>query len=234
MIRRVYEKASQSRAESVVVATDDQRVLDEVESFQGLAVMTSTEHLSGTDRVHEAVGKLGLKPDDIVVNVQGDEPLIPVSVIDEVASLITADIKVASLCEPIRRHEDVFDPNLVKVTRDIQSKALYFSRAPIPWHRDGFSDAKTVLPEAFAEGGWYRHLGIYAYTVSLLNAFAAWSPVQQEIVENLEQLRFLVHGESIRVEVTDAELPPGIDTQADAAQTLAVLRKEEKHTQGER
>ena len=219
MIQRVYEQAARSSAHQVLVACDDDRILDEVNRFGGTGVMTDSGHESGTDRIHEAVMKLGLASDEVVVNVQGDEPLIPPAVIDQVASLVDEDVRMATLCEPLVQRDDIFDPNIVKVVRDRDDLALYFSRAPIPWHRDSFM-SEASLPGT----GWHRHLGIYGYSVSLLEAFVNWETTRLERTENLEQLRALENGEKIRVRESGASIPPGIDTPEDVARTLAVLR----------
>lgn len=223
MIHRVYDQASQSSASRVVVATDDARILDEVQGFGGEAVITESSHVSGTDRIHEAVTRLGLGSDEVVVNVQGDEPLIPPSVIDRVSGLIGGDVRMATLCEVIESRDDVFDPNIVKVVRDLQNNALYFSRAPVPWDRDRFND-NVALPVK----GWYRHLGIYSYSVSLLDAFVSWPAASIEETESLEQLRVLANGEKIRVEEIGESMPPGIDTPDDVLRTLEALNKVER------
>ena len=219
MIQRVFEQASQSSASRVVVATDDERIVSEVERFGGEAVMTDPGHVSGTDRIHEAAGMLDLDADDVVVNVQGDEPLIPPAVIDRVASLIEDDIRMATLCERITDREDVFNPNIVKVVRDQQDIALYFSRAPVPWDRERFPESNEL-----SQVGWFRHLGIYSYTVSLLADFVGWAPAQLELTESLEQLRVLANGEKIRVEETAESMPPGIDSPEDVERTLDALK----------
>jgi len=219
MIQRVFEQASSSSAKRVVVATDDDRIIEEVRRFGGEAVMTDSAHVSGTDRIHEATKKLGLASDEVVVNVQGDEPLIPPSVIDRVADLMRGDVRMASLCEAITDRDDVFNPNIVKVVRDQDDIALYFSRAPIPWDRDRFGGEDKIPP-----AGWYRHLGIYAYTVSLLESFVSWPPAELEMTESLEQLRVLANGEKIRVEETRESMPPGIDAPEDVARTLEILK----------
>lgn len=218
MIQRVFEQASSSSAKRVVVATDDDRILEEVRRFGGEAVMTDSAHVSGTDRIHEAAKNLGLGSGEVVVNVQGDEPLIEPSVINRVAVLVAGDVRMATLCEAITRRDDVFNPNIVKVVRDEHDIAMYFSRAPIPWDRDCFSGEDEIPPV-----GWYRHLGIYAYTVSLLESFVSWPPADVEITESLEQLRVLANGEKIRVEETRESMPPGIDTPEDVARTLEAL-----------
>ncbi len=219
MIQRVFEQASQSSASRVVVATDDERIVSEVERFGGEAVMTDPGHASGTDRIHEAAGMLDLDADDVVVNVQGDEPLIPPAVIDRVASLIGDEVRMATLCERITHREDVFNPNIVKVVRDQQDIALYFSRAPVPWDRERFPESNEL-----SQVGWFRHLGIYSYTVSLLDDFVGWTPAQLELTESLEQLRVLANGEKIRVEETAESMPPGIDSPEDVERTLDALK----------
>ena len=166
MIRRVYEQASESDADAVCVATDDVRIVEEVESFGGRVAMTDPDHPTGTDRIFEAASLIGLGDDDIIVNVQGDEPLIPSSVINKVAGMIDSNVQMSTLCELIVNPSEVFDPNVVKVVADANGIALYFSRAPIPWSRDHFGSGS--IPDGIS---WYRHLGIYAYTGAMLARF---------------------------------------------------------------
>tara|TARA_R110002073_G_scaffold25378_21_gene84244 strand:- start:415 stop:1161 length:747 start_codon:yes stop_codon:yes gene_type:complete len=216
MIERVYEQASKSQATRVVVATDDQRIADAVASFGGDCCMTRGDHVSGTDRVQEVASQLGLTPDQRIVNVQGDEPLIPPGVINQVAELLVdSAAPMTTLAEPIESLEDFLDPNIVKVVTDDNGDALYFSRAPIPWDRD--SSPQQVSQNA------RRHIGIYGYRVSLLNEFVAWPPGQLEMIEKLEQLRMMARG--VRISVADSIeiIPPGIDTASDLERTLAVL-----------
>ena len=227
MIVRVAEQALRSRAAGVVVATDDRRVVDAMRGSHAEAVLTRGDHRSGSDRVMEVVGTW---PDDaVVVNVQGDEPLIPPGVIDQVAGLIDDDCDVATLSEPIVESADVFDPNIVKVVADRRGRALYFSRAPIPWQRDGFGAGSA--PRMWAAGAcarigtdWRRHIGIYAYRVAALRAFVAYPPSRLEQLEALEQLRFLDHGHAIAVGIAQAPVPGGVDTPADADRVRGVLR----------
>ena len=222
MVLRVVEQALRSAAEDVVVATDDERVAAAVEGSEALAVMTRADHPTGSDRVMEAARALGWSGDDVVVNVQGDEPLIPPAVIDQVAALLEAqagDCPVATLCERIERTADVFDPNVVKVVADQRGRALYFSRAPIPWAREAFADGR---PRNVA-GHWWRHIGIYAFRVSALEAFVAWPPSALEEVEVLEQLRLLEHGVGIAVAEAEAAVPGGVDTPADVERVLQAL-----------
>jgi len=216
MVQHVYERALQSEAERVIIATDDQRIADVAAGFGAEVCMTSAEHPSGTDRLQEVVHSLGFYADDIVVNVQGDEPLVPPRVINQVAHNLAAvpDASIATLSEPIEDLASVMNPNVVKVVADTHGKALYFSRAPIPWPRDAF--AEEVGRSQFPVGvNYQRHIGIYAYRVKLLNDFVRWAPAPIEETECLEQLRAMWNGASIHVDVAD-ELPPaGVDTPED-------------------
>ena len=222
MIRHVYERAAESRASRVVVATDDERIVEAVKAFDGHVVMTSPDHPSGTDRIEEVARLLGLDDDELVVNVQGDEPLIPASVVDQVANNLAAqpDAGIATLCEPVTTMNDFLNPNIVKVLADDDGMALYFSRAPIPWDRDGFSGGTdgAAVPEKAR-----RHLGIYAYRVSLLHQFVKWPPASIEQCESLEQLRALANGTRIHVADSVAPVPPGVDTAADLEAVRALV-----------
>lgn len=214
MIQRVYEQASKSAAAKVIVATDDQRIWDAVKGFGGEVCMTSAEHLSGTDRLQEVAAHYGFGDDDIVVNVQGDEPLVPPQVIDQVANNLAANTaaSVSTLCEPIDSLADFQNPNVVKVVADTAGFALYFSRAPIPWPREAFAQQADALPKDFPA---CRHIGIYAYRVALLNRFVTWPAAPLELLESLEQLRVLALGERIHIENACAEVPGGVDTPQD-------------------
>jgi 3-deoxy-manno-octulosonate cytidylyltransferase (CMP-KDO synthetase) len=214
MIQRVYERACASSATRVVVATDDSRIVEAATGFGAEVLMTSADHVSGTDRIEEVARQLQLAADDIVVNVQGDEPLVPAAVIDQVAGNLAAnpDAGIATLCEPVATAEDLFNPNIVKLVTDARGFALYFSRAPIPWNRDEFADGQPgneVVIEA------RRHLGIYAYRVSLLHDFVQWPVAALEQQESLEQLRAMVNGTRIHVAEAVEAVPPGVDTAAD-------------------
>ncbi|MCG8669905.1 MAG: 3-deoxy-manno-octulosonate cytidylyltransferase [Pseudomonadales bacterium] len=213
VLQRVHEQALKSDAEEVIIATDDERIFKCAESFGARVVMTSPNHESGTDRLQEVVSLAGLAGESIVVNVQGDEPLIPPSVINQVANnLAGANASIATLCEPICDEETAFDPNAVKVVFDKNGLALYFSRAPMPWNRDTFSAQGGALPDKMS---MYRHIGIYAYRVSFLHDFVTWGACPLEQTECLEQLRAMWHGHRIHVEQA-LEMPPtGIDTPAD-------------------
>jgi 3-deoxy-manno-octulosonate cytidylyltransferase (CMP-KDO synthetase) len=226
MVQRVYESARRSGARRVIIATDDPRIADVVSAFGGEYCMTGTHHESGTDRLHEVVDLLDLPVDDIVVNVQGDEPLIPASVIDQVANNLgqRPSVGAATLCEPITSVEDCFNPNIVKVVRDEAGLALYFSRAPIPWHRDGFNADSHVLPQSIQP---MRHIGIYAYRVSLLHKFVTWPLAALEACEKLEQLRILANGQSIHVEEACEPVPGGVDTELDLKRVRQFLAQSE-------
>jgi 3-deoxy-manno-octulosonate cytidylyltransferase (CMP-KDO synthetase) len=214
MIERVYLQAQKSQADRVVVATDDERIEAEVKRFGGEVCMTSVDHDSGTDRLQEVADKLGLADDEIVVNVQGDEPLIPPAVIDQVAQNLSAanEASVSTLCEPIENIEDFRNPNIVKVVTDINGYALCFSRAAIPWPRDEFAQDDPSLPEVSM---FRRHIGIYGYRVSLLNQFVTWPVAPIEELECLEQLRVMWQGHRIHVADTAEAVPGGVDTEDD-------------------
>lgn len=224
MIQHVCERASESRASRVVVATDDSRIQSACEAFGAEVVMTSPNHVSGTDRLEEVVRKLGLDPDHRVVNVQGDEPLIPPRLIDQVAENLDLypEAAIATLCERIHDIEQVFNPNVVKVVFDLEGMAHYFSRAPIPWARDHWGEAgrdSLSAPSAGAAlndgAGYFRHIGIYGYRASVLSRFVSWPPAPTEQAESLEQLRALYNGARIHVEVAAGTPPTGVDTEED-------------------
>ncbi|MFW6092781.1 MAG: 3-deoxy-manno-octulosonate cytidylyltransferase [Pseudomonadota bacterium] len=218
MVVQVARRAERAGAREVVVATDDSRIRDAVTAAGLEARMTRPDHPSGSDRVMEVAEALGWSEDTVVVNVQGDEPLIPPAVIGQVAALVAADpgVPVATLCEPVDDLAEVLDPNVVKVVAAADGTALYFSRAPIPYARDAFTGmterARGPLPEP---AGWHRHIGIYAYRVAALRRFVAAPVGALERLESLEQLRLLEMGVRIRVAVAEAPVPAGVDTPAD-------------------
>lgn len=223
MIQHVYERACASDAVKVIIATDDVRIESVAKRFGAPVCMTSAAHSSGTDRLQEVAAQLGLAPDDIVVNVQGDEPLIPPAVINQVANNLAENTyaSVATLSEPIHTLDDFRNPNIVKAVADQQGKALYFSRAPIPWPRDHFAQSGVnVLPIEFPA---QRHIGIYAYRVALLNRFITWPQATLEKIESLEQLRVLANGEAIHIAEACAQVPGGVDTEADLLRVKALL-----------
>jgi 3-deoxy-manno-octulosonate cytidylyltransferase (CMP-KDO synthetase) len=224
MVRHVWERATRSSAARVVIATDDERIRTAAEAFGAEVCMTAATHPSGTDRLQEAVAALGLPGEAIVVNVQGDEPLIPPEVIDQVAANLSraADCGMATLCEALDSVEAFLDPNIVKLVRDDRSRAIYFSRAPIPWPRDAFAADRTRLPEGFRP---LRHIGIYAYRVEFLHRFVGWPLGVLEGLESLEQLRALEHGVGIHADHACAAIPGGVDTPADLVRVNALLTK---------
>ena len=230
MIQHVYEQSCKSKADRVIVATDDERVRGAALRFGAEVCMTSSEHPTGTDRLQEVVSKLELDDGHIVVNVQGDEPLIPPEVIDQVAENLQscADASVSTLSHPITCVQELFDPNAVKVVSDKNGIALYFSRATVPWDRDLFAHSQDQLPEPCLS---QRHLGIYAYRVGLLNRFVTWAESPLEQTERLEQLRVLWHGERIHVAEACAIPPAGVDTQEDLERVRGeLLRRKVEET----
>ena len=215
MVVRVAHRANESSASRVVVATDDARVLAACQSHGVEAIMTRTDHLSGSDRLAEACEILKLKGQEIVVNVQGDEPLIAPESIDAVAKLLATrdDCSMSTLAHAIDVVEEFSSPHVVKVVLDARDTALYFSRAPIAWWRDGFSDGIHHLPSPAP----LRHVGLYAYRVAFLRVFPQLTPAPLEMLESLEQLRALWHGHRIAVHVSEHAPGPGIDTPDDLA-----------------
>ena len=220
LIHWVWECAVASGAESVLVATDDERVRSTVQAFGGQCLMTAGQHTSGTDRIAEVVRARGFHASDIVVNLQGDEPMMPAQVIAGVASALQAgeNIDIATAVAPIESLREFLDPNCVKAVRAGDGRALYFSRAPVPWPRDSLT---ADQPNRFA-GAW-RHIGIYGYRVHSLLQFAAWPPTPLESIEKLEQLRALEHGMRIQLVTFPASPPAGVDTPEDLERVRAIL-----------
>lgn len=229
MIQRVVEQARKSSATRVVVATDDERIREALSdsgvSDSGVEVlMTRADHPSGTDRLQEVAAQLELDDEAVVVNVQGDEPMIPPVLIDQVANNLIAhpEAAISTLCERIHDLETAFNPNAVKVVFDQNGFANYFSRAPIPWARDLFPRFGASI-ERLENGAlpkqaeYYRHIGIYGYRVNFLHDYVRWSPSMTEQTESLEQLRALSNGARIHVEVAEQTPPAGVDTPEDLA-----------------
>ncbi len=217
MIQWVYERARRSGAQEIIVATDDERIARVAQDFGATVCMTAASHDSGTDRIAEVARRRGWAGREIVVNVQGDEPLLPEALVDQVAALLeaTADAAIATLAVPLASAAEWRDPNVVKVVADRAQRALYFSRAQIPFPRDRDRADDDAPPPAMAR----RHVGIYAYRVEALAALAALPPGTLEALERLEQLRALEHG--MRICVADALVPPGPDV--NSAQDLALV-----------
>ena len=218
MVRHVHERACESGAERVVVAVDDARVAHAVPGAE--TCRTSSGHRSGTERTAEVVRRLALAPATIVVNVQADEPLLPPELVRQVAANLAARpaAAAATLCEPIASVDAVFDPNVVKVVRDRDGYALYFSRAPIPWNRSGFPDRGEWRP-----GAHFRHVGLYAYRAGYVRDYVRRAPAAIEAIESLEQLRVLAHGGRIHVDEAATAPGPGVDTQADLDAVRALV-----------
>jgi 3-deoxy-manno-octulosonate cytidylyltransferase (CMP-KDO synthetase) len=220
MVQWVHEQALLAGAERVVVATDDARIAKVVEAFGGEVCITSDKHESGTERLAEVVNKLAIPADHIVVNVQGDEPLIPPQIIAQVANnLAQARAPMATLGVAIESEEEAFNPNAVKVVSDANGYALYFSRATIPWDRDNFSAGQAPLKQPLM-----RHIGIYAYRAGFIERYVSWEPSQLEKIESLEQLRVLWHGERIHIELADIAPPAGVDTPEDLEKVRQILQ----------
>lgn len=221
MIQWVYEQSVSSGADRVVVATDDERIKLVVEGFGGEVCMTSASHESGTERLAEVVDQLDLEDTQIVVNVQGDEPLIPPAVIHQVASnLASNNVPMATLSVDIDDVEEAFNPNAVKVVTDSSGNALYFSRATIPWDRDQFADSPSELRQSLS-----RHIGIYAYRAAFIKRYVSWQPSPLEKIESLEQLRVLWYGERIHVARAVEAPPAGVDTPDDLEAVRNLLTK---------
>lgn len=239
LLQYVWQCARASGAEEIVIATDDAQVLSACNAFGADAVMTSAAHQSGTDRINE-VAQLRRWPDTtLVVNLQGDEPLMPAGLIRQAAELLAQDdaANIATLCHPLHSVEEWLNPNFVKVVMDARGRALYFSRAPIPWKRDGAAPGanagglgasraspaaapgRPALPQNLA----YRHIGLYAYRVAALKRFSALPAADLETVEALEQLRALVNGLVIRVGIVQDPPPRGVDTAEDLAEVVRRL-----------
>lgn len=213
MILRVVDQAKKVLDfDDLCVATDDQRIAEVCRAEGVDVVMTNPDHPSGTDRLSEVARIKGWAADDIIVNVQGDEPLLPAALVRQVADLLVAkpDCSMSTLCEPIHQLEEFERDSIVKVVMSKFNEALYFSRATIPYDRDGAKQASKALHSQA-----YRHLGLYAYRVRLLQDYVTWEMGSLEQLESLEQLRVLENGHRIAIDIAQVSLPPGVDTQAD-------------------
>ncbi len=214
MIAHVCERAQEADAEEIIVATDDDRIFQTVSDLGIKAVMTRPDHQSGTERIAEVAQQCGWDGDEIIVNLQGDEPLIPSAYIREAAAALAGQRQagIATLAAKIEDHEEIFNPNAVKVVLNNAGYALYFSRAPIPWERDRFTAAGG---KPSGKMPYLRHIGMYAYTVDFLNRYCQWDASPLESVESLEQLRILWHGEAVLVKTVDKTPDAGVDTKED-------------------
>lgn len=229
MVLRVCDRALEAGADQVLVATDDQRIFDTVMLAGIKAIMTRSEHENGSERIAEVAHLCGWHEKQIVVNLQGDEPLIPASAIRMVANSVEleCDVEVATLAAPIVDPRDVFNPNVVKLVLNNRGSALYFSRAAIPWDRQRFVDNSTSQE---LQGSYLRHIGIYAYSAGFLARYAKWKSTPLESVELLEQLRILWHGEPIRVGIIEQAPDAGVDTEDDLKRVEHLFLRAQKVT----
>ncbi len=222
MIQHVHARALESGAAEVVVATDDSRIAEACKGFGADVCMTSDQHRSGSDRIAEVVAIRGWGAEEVIVNLQGDEPCMPPSLLSQVAEdmEIHPAASISTLCTAITQRSTLFDPHVVKVVVDAEGFALYFSRAPIPWHRDEFVDADRPLP---SKTGFARHIGLYAYRAGYLAQFVSWKHAPIELAESLEQLRVLWHGGKIHVSQAKEEPGHGVDTREDLVRVTRLL-----------
>ena len=219
MVVHVMERALESGADRVIVATDHPDVAAAVEAAGGEVCMTRADHHSGTERLAEVIEKYQFSDDTIIVNVQGDEPLIPPAIVRQVAdNLARSQAGMATLAVPVTDAEEAFNPNAVKVVTDKQGYALYFSRATIPWDRERYAQSREVAGDTLL-----RHIGIYAYRAGFIRRYVTWSPCPLEQIELLEQLRVLWYGEKIHVDIAQAVPSVGVDTPEDLARVRAAL-----------
>ncbi|MEQ4452881.1 MULTISPECIES: 3-deoxy-manno-octulosonate cytidylyltransferase [Kosakonia] len=220
MVVHVLERARESGAERIIVATDNEEVMHAVQAVGGEVCMTRADHQSGTERLAEVVEKCGFSDDTVIVNVQGDEPMIPPAIIRQVAENLAArDVGMATLAVPIHSAEEAFNPNAVKVVMDAEGYALYFSRATIPWDRDRFAQSRETIGDTFL-----RHIGIYGYRAGFIRRYVSWQTSPLEQIEMLEQLRVLWYGEKIHVAVASVVPGTGVDTPEDLARVRLELR----------
>jgi len=221
MVVRVAERAQEAGAARIVVATDHASIKEACEQHGIEAFMTRPDHPSGTDRIAEVARAMNLPADAVVVNLQGDEPLIDPQLLQAAAARIGAEVPMSTCAHPLHDAADAFNPNVVKVVLDQQGRALYFSRATIPWHRDAFAKDKSALPDGYVP---LRHIGLYAYRNDFLQAYPALEVSPLEGIEALEQLRVLWHGYPIAVHVTDSAPAAGVDTPEDLARVQALYK----------
>ena len=223
MIQHVFEKAQQSGASRVIIATDNEQVEKTAKTFGAEVCMTSEAHNSGTERLAEVVSKLGIADDEIIVNIQGDEPLIPPVIVSQVAeNLAKFNVNMATLAVKIHEVEELFNPNAVKVVTDKDGYVLYFSRSVIPYDRDQFMQLEDTSKAQLADT-YLRHIGIYAYRAGFIKQYVQWAPTQLENLEKLEQLRVLWYGERIHVELAKEVPAVGVDTAEDLEKVRSIL-----------
>lgn len=223
MIQHVFEKAQQLGANRVIIATDNEKVAAVAQGFGAEVCMTSEHHNSGTERLAEVVEKLAISDDEIIVNIQGDEPLIPPVIVHQVAeNLAKFKVNMATLAVKIHDAEELFNPNVVKVVTDKEGYVLYFSRSVIPYDRDQFMGLQDITKATLAEV-YLRHIGLYAYRAGFIKKYVQWAPTQLENLEKLEQLRVLWNGERIHVELAKEVPAVGVDTAEDLEKVRSIL-----------
>ncbi|MDP8032707.1 3-deoxy-manno-octulosonate cytidylyltransferase [Pasteurella atlantica] len=226
MIQHTWQQAIQAGASRVIIATDHNEILQVAESFGAEVCLTSEKHNSGTERLAEVIEKMAIADDEVIVNVQGDEPLIPPVIINQIAeNLVKSKVNMATLAVKLTTKEELFNPNVVKTLADKNGFALYFSRASIPYARDHFSNCDD---DFVAQQNYLRHIGIYAYRAGFIKQYVNWQPTQLEQLESLEQLRALWYGEKIHLDVAKQAPEVGVDTQEDlekVRQILSILPK---------
>lgn len=224
MIEWTWLQAKKSGATRIIIATESVQVKQVCESFGAEVCLTAENHKSGTERIAEVIQLAGLNDNDIIVNVQGDEPMLPPELIHQVAEGLAnqSTVKMATLCEPIDSVDTVFDPHAVKVSRDIHNHAINFSRAPLPWSRDSFSTEDKTLPKNW---DYKRHIGLYAYQAGFVKQYVAWPECELEHVEKLEQLRVLWHGAKVLVLDALCDAGVGVDTDEDLQKVRLLMQK---------
>lgn len=224
MIQHVWEKAQQAGAKRVIVATDHPEIEQTVKNFGGEVCLTSDKHNSGTERLAEVIEKMAINDDEIIVNIQGDEPLIPPVIVAQVAeNLDRHHVNFATLAVKLTSKEELLNPNVVKTLTDTNGMALYFSRSPIPFPRDHFA---TLDDEFVAQQNYLRHIGIYAYRAGFVKRYVAWQPTALEQLESLEQLRVLWYGEKIHLDLAKQAPQVGVDTAEDLERVRQILAGE--------
>lgn len=224
MIEHVIEQAKKSHAEEVIIATDSQKIADAISHLDVRVCITRENHQSGTERLSEVIEQLGFDDEQILINLQGDEPMMPPICLNQVGHALEEDnkVKMATLCTPLTDIDELFDPHAVKVVRDINDFALYFTRAAVPWSRDCFNDSPKKMPK---QQEYQRHIGLYGYRAGFIKQYLAWASSDIEKTESLEQLRVLYYGEKIKVITAEMPPGPGVDTIEDLNRVCELLNK---------
>jgi len=224
MIEHVINRAQQSNADEVIVATDSAEIAEALSAIDVRVCMTHENHQSGTERLSEVIEQLGIDDDQILINLQGDEPMMPPVCLNQVGEALEQDahLKMATLCTPLTDIEELFDPHAVKVVRDINDFALYFTRAAVPWSRDCFNEAPREMP---TNQDYQRHIGLYGYRAGFVRQYLEWESSDIEKTESLEQLRVLYYGEKIKVITAEIPPGPGVDTADDLERVCELMSK---------